>query len=162
MLEICGFPAPASSGEGDLDTDFLPSNNAHRYRTRSALVAEVATMAPLYPSPASSTMSARQPRQRQPPKCFRPADSSSEDGDNEPPIVAALLPPGLAPVSSRATSPSRTSSPMPSQQERPQANRDLSDREKFDLHYEVTTKSLQEVLGLAFCCIQTLQDASDD
>ncbi|KAH9013450.1 hypothetical protein EDB84DRAFT_1444254 [Lactarius hengduanensis] len=66
--------------------------------------------------PASSTMPARQPRQRQPPKRFRAANSSSEDGDNEPPGSS------IAPVSSRATSPSRTSSPMPLQQERPQVN----------------------------------------
>ncbi|KAH9008898.1 hypothetical protein EDB84DRAFT_1446634 [Lactarius hengduanensis] len=96
--------------------------------------------------PASSTMPARQPRQRQPPKRFRAANSSSEDGDNEPPGSS------IAPVSSRATSPSRTSSPMPLQQERPQVNRDLSDREKFDLRYEVTTKSLQEVLGMCSAC----------
>jgi len=37
---------------------------------------------------------------------------------------------------------------MPLQQEQPQVNRDLSDREKFNLHYGVATKSWQEVLGM--------------
>src|SRR6266702_5454144 len=92
---------------------------------------------------SSSTMSARPPRSRRPPKCFRAASSSSKSDNDEPP--GSLHP---APASSQATSPSRTSSPVPLQQEQPQVNRDLSDREKFDLRYGVATKSQQEVLGM--------------
>jgi len=88
-------------------------------------------------------MSAHPPHSQWPPKRFHATSSSSKSDNDEPP---GSLHPALA--SSQATSPSRTSSPVPLQQEQPQVNRDLSDREKFNLHYGVATKSWQEVLGM--------------
>jgi len=62
----------------------------------------------------------------------------------------------LAAASSRATSLSRTSLPLPSPmpllpkqlEGSHNLTQELCDREKFDLHYGVATKDLQEVLGM--------------
>ena len=108
------------------------------------------------------------PRNRRPPKRFQAIGSSSKSDDSE---VSGLIITGTATwpllsaaASSRATSVSCCSSPVPSPvpssvplpQKQVEGSCDLaqelSDWEKFDLHYNVATKNLQEVLGKYSVC----------
>ena len=100
------------------------------------------------------------PRNRHPPKHFWAMGSSSESDVDELSgvnFMGAVTPPTPSTAaSSQATSLSCASSPGPLPVPLPQkqlegsldSTQELSDWEKFDIHYGMATKDQQEVLGM--------------